>query len=92
MDGQQARDLLDDDFPSQLDGTAAVVRPLSLRLKAPGFLTDTQTNGQTEEEGHGRPERTEHHLIKSGLHGKGSHCETLTWLSVTFSPARIEDH
>lgn len=28
-------------------------------------------------EGDSRPEGTKHHLIKSGLHGDGSHCETL---------------
>lgn len=75
VDGQQARDLLDDDFPGQFDWTVAVVRPLSLCLKAAGFLTDGQTD-RREEEGDGRPEGTKHHLIKSGLHGDGSHCET----------------
>lgn len=47
VDGQQAGDLLDDDFPSQFDGTVAVVRPLSLCLKPAGFLTDEQTDRQT---------------------------------------------
>lgn len=83
MDGQQAGDLLDDDFPSQFDGTVAVVRPLSLCLKPAGFLTDGQTD-RREVEGDSRPEGTKHHLIKSGLHGDGSHCETLTDGGQTF--------
>lgn len=71
MDGQQAGDLLDDDFPSQFDRTVAVVCPLSLRLKPAGFLMDGQTDetDKQEVEGDSRPEETKHHLIKSGLHG-----------------------
>lgn len=46
VDGQQTGDLLDDDFPGQFNGTVAVVRPLSLRLKPAGFLKDRQTDGQ----------------------------------------------
>lgn len=46
MDGQKTGDVLDDDFPSQFDWTAAVVRPLSLCLKTTGFLTDRQTDGR----------------------------------------------
>lgn len=80
VDRQQAGDLLDDDLPGQLDGPVAVVGPLSLRLEPTGFLTNGQTDRQKEEkeEGDGRPEGTKHHRIKSGRHGGGSHCETLT--------------
>lgn len=68
VDGQQAGDVLDDDFPSQFDWTVAVVRPLSLRLKPAGFLTDRRTDRRTDErrrETAGQ-EETKHHLIKSG--------------------------
>lgn len=54
VDGQQAGDLLDDDFSSQFDWTVAVVRPLSLRLKAAGFLTDRERQTDSEPRGHNR--------------------------------------
>lgn len=66
--GQQTGDLLDDHFSRQLDGTVAVVSPLSLRLKPAGFLTDRQTDRGRRETA-GRVE-TEDHLIKSGLDDK----------------------
>lgn len=76
MDGQQAGDVLDDDFPGQFDGTVAVVGPLSLRLIPAGFLKDGQTEGETA-----GPEET-NHLIKSGLDEKlltdCFHCEKPT--------------
>lgn len=89
VDRQEAGDLLDDDLPSQFDGPVAVVRPLSLRLEPTGFLTNRQTDRQKEEEkeeGDGRPEGTKHHRIKSGRHGGGSHCETLTDSGQTSDP------
>lgn len=77
MDGQQTGDLLDDDFPGQFDGTAAVVGPLSLGFEPAGFLRDRWTGGSRKTAG---PEETKHHLIKSGLDHKflrdSSHCET----------------
>lgn len=54
VDGQQAGDLLDDDFSGQFDRTVAVVRPLSLRLKAAGFLTDRDRQTDSEPRGHNR--------------------------------------
>lgn len=72
MDGQQTGNLLDDDFPSQFDGTVSVVCPLSLCLKAAGFLRDRETDRQTERRRRetAGPEETKHHLIKSGLDDK----------------------
>lgn len=41
VDRQQAGDLLDDDFPGQLDGLSAAVSALPLGLEPTGFLTET---------------------------------------------------
>lgn len=57
VNGQQAGDLLDDDLPGQFDGTVAVVRSLSLRLKAAGFLTRRRRDGQTGGGGERQPAR-----------------------------------
>ena len=73
VDRQQAGDLLDDDLPRQFDGTAAVVHAVPLRLKAPGFLTDTDRRKETA-----GPVKTEHQLINCGPDRTRicSHCES----------------
>lgn len=77
VDGQQAGDLLDDDFPSQFDGTVAVVHAFPLGLKASGFLTDRQR--QTGGGGRRPAQRRQNSsaLIMDGTTAESVHTATL---------------
>lgn len=78
VDGQQAGDLLDDDLPGQFDGTVAVVRPLSLRLKPAGFLVDRQTGGGRQQAQRRRSTTWLKVVWWQITVRDSSHCETLT--------------
>lgn len=76
MDRQQAGDLLDDDFPGQLDGPAAAVGALPLGLEPTGFLTERQAKAGGE--GGGRETAGQRGQRTTGLKvvvvEKASHC------------------